>query len=119
MAKYLDLLMNAAQLADPSVTVTETHLEAADRFVDLVLRERGIDPDAVTLPNATLAEISSNWAKRVACVEGAIGENSPLIDKGKQLETTARTLVKMLSRQALGIAEPTGSAFGQVALGRG
>lgn len=119
MAKYLDTLLNEEQLADPSVTVSDTHLLAADGFVDLVLRERGIDPNDVTLPNAILSEIAANWAKRVACVEGAITDSSPLIDKAKQFENSARTLVKMLSRQALGIAEPTGSAFGQVALGRG
>lgn len=118
MAKYLDLILSADQLADPSVTVTETHLAAADIFVDLSLRERGINPTDVTLPNATLTEIALNWAKRAACVEGAIGDNSPLIDKAKQYENNAKTLAGLLSRAALGIAEPTGTAFGQITLGR-
>lgn len=118
MAKYVDVFLNEDQLADPSVTVTEHDAQAADIFVDMALHDRGINPASVTLPNAILTEIAANWAKRSACVQGAIGDNSPLIDKAKQYESQATVLVSMLNRAALGIAEPTGAAFGQITLGR-
>jgi len=119
MGIYLDLITDAAALADPSITIDEQHLASADVFVNLALQERGINPADVTVPNAVLKTIAELWAKRVACVEGAIGDNSPLIDKAKQYESQAKVLVSMLNRAALGIAEPTGAAFGQINLGRG
>lgn len=118
MAKYLDLFTNEEALADPSVTVSEANVLATDVFIDLSLRERGINPADVALPNAVLTEIAVNWAKRLACVDSSITDDSVLMDKAKQFESTAKTLVKLLNREALGIAEPTGAAFGQVSLGR-
>lgn len=118
MATYLDLFLDEEALADPSITVLEKHLASADIFINLWLGKRGIDPAAVTLPNATLKTIAAKWAKRDACVEGAIGDNSPLIDKAEKYEKEAINLAGMLSRAALGIAEPTGTAFGQITLGR-
>ena len=119
MALYLNLITDAAKLADPSVTVTETHLIAADIYVDLSLRERGINPSAIVLPNPVLSEIASIWAKRLAAIEGSITENSPLIDKANQFEKSANGLVEKLSRESLGVAVPVGTAFGQITLGRG
>lgn len=118
MAKYLDIFTHEEALADPAVTVSEANVLATDVFIDLSLRERGISSAEVTLPNAILTEIAANWAKRLACVDCSITDDSVLMDKAKQFESTAKTLIKLLNREALGIAEPTGAAFGQVALGR-
>ncbi|MDO8940902.1 MAG: hypothetical protein Q7U98_17240 [Methylicorpusculum sp.] len=119
MAKYLDVITDAALLADPSFTVSEAHLAAADIFVDLSLHERGFNPEDVTLPNAVLSEIAANWAKRLSATEGAITENSPLLAKAREFEKNAQALIKKLTREALGITVPAGTAFGQITLGRG
>lgn len=119
MPKYLDAFIDEERLADPSFTVTDVHLLAADIYVDLSLRERGFNPADVVLPNAVLSEIASNWAKRIAATEGAIGENSPLITKAREFEKNANTLVAKLNREALGLVVPAGVAYGQITLGRG
>lgn len=115
MANYATLL----DCAEIELTVTEQHLADADVFVDLSLRERGFDPAAITLPNTALTSIAVAWAKRQAAIQGAIGAESPLKDKANQLEKTALILVGKLTREALGLPAPTGSAFGQISLGRG
>ncbi|WP_020160521.1 hypothetical protein [Methylobacter marinus] len=115
MATYV----NAADIDDPSFVITEEHCKGADVFVNLSLRERGFNPADITLPNAVLTEIATYWAKRLAAIEGAIGDDSPLIAKAREFEKDAKTLVGKLTREALGITVPTGTAFGQITLGRG
>lgn len=113
MANYV----NAADISDPSVSVTEAHCLAADVFVDSQLWQREIDPSDVVLPNSLLTSIATNWAKRKACTEGAIGEDSPLFKKAIEFEKDATRLAGTISRKALGIA--TSSSFGSITLGRG
>ena len=115
MAKYV----NAVDLSDPSLVITETHCEAATVFVDGQLWERGIDPAQVTLPNTLLSEIAGLWAKRQAATEGAIGENSPLIEKARQFERDAVRMVDTISIKSLNITTVTSPAYGSVTLGRG
>jgi hypothetical protein len=106
-------------LSDPALTITEAHCASADVFVDAELRKRGIDPDDLTLPLSLLTEIAGNWAKRVAAIEGAIGDDSPLIAKAKEFEKNANLLASGISREALGLVVPTGAGYGNVVLGRG
>jgi len=115
MAKYALL----ADALDPALTVEERHLDKADVFVDALLHERGIDPEAVTLPLALLTELAVAHALRLAAIEGAIGDNSPLIAKAREYEKTAALLAKSLSREALGLAVVSGAGYGNVVLGRG
>lgn len=115
MGKYV----NATDLSDPTVAITEKHVASADVYVDARLRERGIDPADLTLPIDLLTEIAGNWAKRVAAIEGAIGENSPLIAKAKEFEKDATTLLAGISREALGLTVPAGAGYGNVVIGRG
>ncbi len=112
MSKYV----NALDLCDPSLTVTDVHTESADVFVDGQLWGHGIDPASVTLPNALLTEIAGLWAKRQAATEGAIGENSPLIDKSRQFERDAMRLVETISAKSLGLN--ISSAYGSASLTR-
>lgn len=119
MAKYLDIFLDEERLLDPVLTLTEAHLQGADIYIDLGLRERGINPSDVSVPNAILAEIAINWAKRLAAIEGSLGDNSLLMDKANQYEKNAKGLIAKLSREALGIEAPAGTAFGQITIGRG
>lgn len=114
MATYV----NAVDISDPALVISEAHCESADIFVDLSLRERGFDPADITLPNAVLTEIATHWAKRQAAIEGAIGEDSPLLAKAREFEKNAKDLAAKLTREALGLTVPTGTAFGQITLGR-
>jgi hypothetical protein len=106
-------------LSDPALTITESHCASADVYVDAKLRERGIDPADLTLPIALLTEIAGNWAKRVAAIEGAIGDDSPLIAKAKEFEKNAALLLTGISRESLGLTVPDGAGYGNVVLGRG
>lgn len=115
MAKYATVL----DCIDPALTVTELNLLEADVYVDLALGKVGIAPAAITLPNATLTQIAATWAKRLAAIEGSMGDNSLLIDKAKQYQINAEALVKALNRTALGLTEPTGTGYGTLTLGRG
>lgn len=108
---------------DAALIVTEAHLDDADVYVDLSLRERGftsVDIALIVLPNAALKAIAVAWAKRSAAIEGALGEDSPLIDKAKQYEKTAENLASKLTREALGLPPPTdsGAGFGFFGIGR-
>jgi len=114
MAKYATL----ADCADMLVVCTAQHLQDADVFVDLALQARGIDPADLVLPNPTLTSIAVAWAKRQAAVDGANGPDSPLVDKARQYEATAKILAAKLSRPAVGLATPAGAGFGQFGLGR-
>lgn len=107
-----------ADVVDPALTIKQRHVDSGNIYVGVVLRERGIDPAEVTLPNTLLTEIAIVYAKREAAISGAIGENSTLIDKARQFEATLRLLIGGLTREALGIAVTDGAAFGNVTLGR-
>jgi hypothetical protein len=115
MARYLTL----GDAVDPALTFDERILSKADVAVDAALRERGINPADVTLPQAVLTELAVNYACRIAAIEGAIGENSPLIAKAREYEKSAALLAQSISRESLGLTVTAGSGFGTVTLGRG
>ena len=118
MAKYAQLV----DCIDPALIVTELNLDDADVYVALALSNIGVTPAqiaAIVLPNATLRAIATAWARRLACIEGSMGDNSLLMDKANQYKISAEMLVKQLNRTALGIAEPTGTGYGTLTLGRG
>jgi hypothetical protein len=115
MATYVD----AVDLSDPALTITEKHCASADVFVNAELRKRGIDPADLTLPIDLLTEIAGNWAKRVAAIDGSIGDDSPLIAKAKEFDKDARLLASSINREALGLTVPTGAGYGNVVVGRG
>ena len=117
MARYADV----ADCTDPAITVTDQHLLQADSDVDGDLRKLGLttaDIAALTLPNAQLTALAVAYASRVAALDGAIGEQSPLLDKARQYATLARERAARLTREALGLDAPTGG-YGTVEIGRG
>ena len=117
MGVYADV----ADCTDAALAVEERHIDEADVYVTLSLKERGLsdaDIAAITLPNATLKMIAVAWAKRSAAIEGALGENSPLIDKAKQFKETATTLVNKLTRESVGLETATGAGPAFFKIGR-
>lgn len=115
MANYAEL----TDAIDPALAFEERHLTKADVFVDAALQARGIAPGDITLPNALLTELCLLYAGRIAAIEGAIGDNSPLIAKAREYEKSAALLSATLSREALGLTVASGAGFGSVILGRG
>jgi len=106
--------------SDPALSnLTEQHLEAADVFVDMQLNARNYPIADIVLPSAPLTAIAQAWAKQLAAAGGALGDDSPLIALAKLHEKNALTLASLLTREALGLADVTGAAFGQLNLGRG
>jgi len=114
MARYALI----ANCADPSVTVTDKHLESADVYVDSELWARGINPVGVALPNALLTCLAVTWAIQLASIEGAITDHSPLIDKARQYRITAENIAKGITRESLGLTVAEGAGFGSVSIGR-
>jgi hypothetical protein len=106
---------------DPSVTVSQSHLDEADTYVDGALWARGINPADVTLPNAQLKTLAVAWAMRIACIKGAVDEHSPLKDKAKEYLKNAEVLESQITRESLGLADTTtgSGSYGTVTLGRG
>ena len=87
-AKYAALV----DCVDPALTVSALNLTEADVYVDLALGAIGITPTeaaGITLPNAALKAIAAAWAKHLAAIEGAMGDNSLLMDKAKQYKASA------------------------------
>lgn len=116
MPKYAEL----TDAIDPALSnLEERHLLKADVYVDAKLAEIGINPADLILPKPVLTELAAAWALRMAAIEGAMGDGSPLNDKAKQYERNAELLTKTLSREALGLSPVAGSGLGYFAVGRG
>lgn len=116
MSKYAQI----GDCKEPSVTVNQDELDEADTYVDGVLWSRGINPASVELPNAQLTALAVTWAIRLACIHGALLENSPLKDKGKDYLKNAELLESQITRESLGLnsgSQNTGG-YGSISLGR-
>lgn len=116
MSKYAQI----GDCNDPSVTVNQDELDEADTYVDGVLWSRGINPASVTLPNAQLKALAVTWALRLACMHGALLENSPLKDKGKDYLKNAELLESQITHESLGLTNTgqNSGGYGSVTLGR-
>ena len=101
---------------DTAFVTEQRHVDEGNMYVDVVLSERGIKAADITGTPALLTAIAANYAKRLAALEGAIGENSPLIDKAKQLKTTLEMLEKGVTKAAFDIVSESG--YGAIAIGR-
>jgi hypothetical protein len=116
MAKYSEL----TDYTDSMIEIIESYLIDADTFIDLKLFERGINSDDLTLPINVLTQIAVNYAKRLACIEQARDENSPLIPKAREYEKTMNMLLSTLTAESLGIETPAGSGgYFSFDIGRG
>lgn len=117
MAKYSDL---ETDYTDVMIEMIESYLVDADTFIDMKLFDRGIVPDDLDLPIRLLTQIAVNYAKRLACIEQARDENSPLIPKAREYEKTIKMLLDSLTAEALGIVTPAGSSgYFSFDIGRG
>ena len=116
MADYCTIL----DCTDPALSIDQRHVNAGNVFVDSALYSVGIKPDVVILPKPLLTQIAATYAKYQACIEGAIGENSPLIDKAKLLKQSLDLLVGQISKDVLGISTDgsTDSGFGSFEIHR-
>ena len=121
MAIYAEL----TDCTDPVVTVEETDLDAADRTVLALLRNKGIDPTLVVdadglalLCDLAVAEATANAARRQA-VEGT--SDSAMWAKHAAYTKQSMVLSQRIDRESLGLAAVvSGSAgYGSIPVGRG
>jgi len=112
-----------ADCVDPALTISQKNVDEANVLVDVLLTTASIAPSTVTLPQPLLTTIAINAAKRNACIEGGIGDNTTLIEKAKQFKTTIDMLAVGINKTALGIVEDVtvtgGGHYSSVTLGRG
>lgn len=108
---------------DPVVVVEEADLEAADRLVDAILSQQGIDPAEVTPPAglALLRDLGAALATARAAMRGAVEVESPLWRKQQGWKEMADALAKRVDRESLGLAAPGSglSGYGSIPVGRG
>lgn len=120
MAVYAGL----ADCTDPVVTVEESDLEDADRYIRTLLRRIGVDPDAAT-PGADgldlLRRLAVAHATMIAALRGAADGETVLWRKHESYRTQAAGLEKAVNAETLGLSAPGGGAsgWGNVAVGRG
>ena len=116
-----------AQLTDctePVVVVEESDLEAADRLIGALLRNKGIDPAQVTdlAGLALLRDLAVSYATADAAMRGAAdGGDSVMWAKHKAYTQRAQALAMRVDRESLGLAAAgSGSAgYASIPLGRG
>ncbi len=99
MAKYASL----SDVTDTSVGVLEEDLLSADVFIDSVLKNSGIDPTSITLPNDFLKELAVIYATYRACIREARGEDSIYLEKAKFYKELLDEKLSMLSPKTLGV----------------
>jgi hypothetical protein len=114
-----------ADCTDPVAVVEESDLDAADRTVLALLRNKGIDPTQIVgaeglalLRDFAVADATASAARRLA-VEGA--GDSVMWSKHKGYTQHALSLGQRINRESLGLAL-TGSGasgYGSIPLGRG
>jgi hypothetical protein len=121
----MGLYAGLTDCTDPVVTVEETDLEAADRLVTTLLRNRSVDPADVTDPDglALLRDLAVAYATTDAARRGAhdADAGSVMWAKHKSYRDRARDLAQMVNRESLGLAATGSGAAGYAAIpmGRG
>lgn len=117
MAKYASF----SDCVNPSFTVTELNLLEADTYVDLQLGKIGVSASeaaTIVLPNAALTAIAAAWAKHLAALDGAMGEDSLLISIADRFQAVAKNLGNQLTKDAVGLTTANSSRFGSFGIGR-
>lgn len=114
MARYA----NSVDVRETLATVTEDHLLDADKEVDLVLAEKGIDPADIELPQSALTLLAVAFASQKACEDGAIVENSPLTAKARSYERQVARISKGISKASLGLVAAGAGGLGSISIGR-
>lgn len=108
---------------DPVVRVEATDLDAADRMIRALLRNKGIPPDDVTDAEglALLRDLAVAEASRIAAARGAADGETVLWKKSEEFRKRAQELAMRVDRESLGVAVVgSGSAgYGSIPVGRG
>lgn len=120
----MGLYAGLADCTDPVVEVAESDLEAADRTLRALLRNKGIDPDAVTDTDglALLKDLAVLEATATAARRGAAdGGDTALWAKVKSYTAEAMRLAQRVDRESLGLATvgSGASGYGSIPVGRG
>lgn len=107
-----------ADYTDEMLSVSDSHMERADAFVEGVLRQKGIDPAEVSLPNPDLTALAVFYASHLAAVENAAGEDPVLESKAKHYMDLYKDKRDQIDRQVLGI-ESGPDPYSAITIGRG
>ncbi len=113
MAVYSEI----SDYTDEMLSVSDSHMERADAFVEASLRAKGIDPAEVSLPNADLTALAVFYGSHLAAVENAAGEDPVLESKARQYASLYRDKREQIDREVLGIDDAP-EPWGQITVGR-
>jgi len=91
---------------DPLLEVTEQDLLEADNYIDNVLRQKGIDPSAVSLPNETLKLLAVYYACYRSAIRNAQMEDTVLFEKAKHYKELFEEKAKQITPEVLGLEPP-------------
>ena len=118
MSRYAQL----SDCDDPVVVVLESDLDKADQYIDATLRQRGVQPDEVSVPNDLLRNLAVYRALVIAAVRGSIGADSTLSAKADEYRKMLKDLERQVSRASLQMeldGERPGGGLVSVPLERG
>lgn len=109
---------------DPVVTVEESDLEAADRLIGALLRNKGIDPAEVVDPDglALLTDLAVSYATADAAMRGAADSGETVMwSKHRSYTQRAQGLAMRVDRESLGLAAAGsgGAGYASIPVGRG
>jgi len=113
LAKYA----NTGDVTEQAVTVTGNDLLEADNYVDNLLRQKGIDPSTVGLPNESLKLLAVYYATYRALIREATYEDTVLLEKAKLYEKLYREKAEQITADTLGV--PDSATFTGDRVGRG
>ena len=105
---YADL----TDITDRAVRVDADLLSRAESAVNLKIAALGFDVSLITAATPFLTELTVLMSCKIACLEQANTEESPLIQKYERYKTEIDALLKNISNAALGITDPLVSAGG-------
>jgi len=105
MAKYA----STTDVTEQAVNVAEEDLLEADNYIDNLLKQKGIDPNSISLPNETLKILAVYYATYRALIKESVYEDSVLLEKAKQYEKLYKEKADQVDANTLGVSTPSWS----------
>lgn len=102
--------MSYAQLndiTDSAIRIDADLLARAEQAVNVQIAGLGFDVSLISGTTDFLKELTVLTVCKIACLEQANGEESPLIPKFERYKTEIDALLLSISNKALGITDPT------------
>lgn len=99
-------------ITDSAVRVDADLLARAENLVNIEIEKLGFDASLISETNSFLKELTVLMACKIACLEQANSDQSPLITKYERYKMELEAMLLKMSNQALGITDPSAPVGG-------